>query len=468
MPTEIVMPNLGFDSQSGRLIEWLKQPGDMVARGDVLAVIESDKANVELESVASGVLLDILVPADSEVAVGVVIARVGAPGEQPSAPAAPASPASVPPAAASHARTVEVSPIAKRMAEEHGIDLSRVTGTGRDGRIVREDVEAAMNITSQNLTPRPNNPTVGTPYRASDAETQNLTSQPPLQNGEGANGMRLILALPRVRKAAREAGIDLMDVPASGARGQITPDDLARFLAAQSAPAQAATGGPAPSTPMRDGVREIVISRARRTIGERLGKSMREAPHFYVTGEFDLEAALARLTGKARVNDLVQYLAVRALLRVPELNATYEGDKLYQHEGVHLGIAVALGDGLITPVLRHAERYSPEGIADAGRALVGRAREGRLKADELQGASFTISNLGMVQHVERFTAVINPPQVAILAVGAVKPRPVVIDGGLHIRRTMYATISGDHRAVDGMHLARYLAAFGEELERFSQ
>lgn len=454
MPTEIVMPNLGFDAQSGRLIEWLKQPGDAVTRGDILAVIESDKANVELESVASGVLLDILVPSDSEVAVGVVIAHIGAPGEQPvaAAPAQVASTTHAAPSQSAPARMVEISPIARRMAEEHGIDLSHLTGSGRDGRIVREDVEAAIN-----LTPHP-------PLRTRRGGEGGEVS------GRGrAEGVRL-LALPRVRKAAREAGIDLADVPATGTRGQVTPDDLARYLSVQSvtrAQADFSAAKPTAPAPAREGVREVALSRARRTIGERLGKSMREAPHFYVTGEFDLEAALVQLQGKARVNDLVQYVAVRALLRVPELNATYEGDRLFLHEGVHLGIAVALGDGLITPVLRHAEHYSLEGIADAGRALVGRAREGRLKADELGGASFTISNLGMIEQVERFTAVINPPQVAILAVGAVKQRPVVIDGGLHIRRTMYATISGDHRVVDGMHLARYLAAFGEELGRFN-
>ncbi len=438
MPTEIVMPNLGFDTQSGRLIEWLKKPGDTIQRGDVLAVVESDKANVELESVAAGVLLDILAPTDSEVAVGAVIAHIGAPHELV-APPTTAAPAPASP------RVPDVSPIARRMAEEHRIDLSAITGSGRDGRIVREDVEAAINLTSENLTPRP------------------LSVL-----GEGVK----FLALPRVRKAAREAGIDLALVPATGAQGQVTPADLARYLAVQSATrAQAAVPAPvtrsAAPVPAREGAREIAISRARRTMGERLGKHKREAPHFYVTGEFDVEAAMARLTGRARINDLLQFLTVRTLLRVPELNATYEGERLFHHEAVHLGIAVALDDGLLTPVLRHAERLSLEGIADETRALIARARAGRLKADEIGGASFTISNLGMIKQVERFTAVINPPQVAILAVGAVRQRPVVVDGGLHVRRTVYLTISGDHRVVDGMHLARYLATFGEELERFT-
>ena len=210
-----------------------------------------------------------------------------------------------------------------------------------------------------------------------------------------------------------------------------------------------------------------LISRARKTIGERLGKSKRDAPHFYVSGEFDVEAAMQRLPAQTRINDLIQYLSVQSLLRVPELNATFEQDRLYHYDHINLGIAVALEDGLITPVLHHAERYSLQGIAAEGRALIQRTREKHLKTDDLQGGTFTISNLGVVKQVERFTAVINPPQVVILAVGTVKQRPVVINGGLHIHHTVYLTLSGDHRVVDGMHLARYMAAFQEELDKFT-
>jgi pyruvate dehydrogenase E2 component (dihydrolipoamide acetyltransferase) len=195
---------------------------------------------------------------------------------------------------------------------------------------------------------------------------------------------------------------------------------------------------------------------------------MREAPHFYVSGEFDVTDALRALPNKIRINDLLLYLTAQTLLRVPELNAIYEDDRLFQFDHVHLGIAVALEDGLLTPVLRHTERYSLQGIADESRSLIERAREKRLRPDDLQGGTFTVSNLGMVKQVERFTAVINPPQVGILAAGTVKERPVVIDGGLHIRSTVYLTLSGDHRAVDGMHLARFLAVFQEQLTAFSK
>lgn len=432
MAVDIVMPNLGFDTQSGRLIEWLKQPGESVARGEILAVVESDKANVELESMTAGIVLELLVVADTEVAVGTVIARVGAREEIPHAVAVAPAPTfgitTAPP---------EISPVARRLAEEHRIDLSRVSGSGPGGKIMRGDIEAVIQTAT------------GSPTSAAHS------------NGS-------LLALPKVRKAARDAGIDLVRVRASGAKGQITLADLATYQSALSTPPPASSVEPvAEMAVVREGAREIPRSRARKAIGDRLGKSKRDAPHFYVSGEFDIEAAIARLPANTRINDLIQYLTVQALMVVPELNATYEQDRVYGYDQVNLGIAVALDDGLITPVLQHAEHYSLQGIASEARALIQRTRENRLKTDDLQGGTFTISNLGMVKQVERFTAVINPPQVAILAVGTVKQRPVVIDGGLHIHHTVYLTLSGDHRAVDGMHLARYMAAFQEALDKFA-
>jgi len=419
------MPNLGFDTQSGRLVEWLKSPGDSVAKGDIIAIVESDKANVELESIAAGVLLELLFPGDSEVAVGAVIARIGATQETPT-PVAPGGAVT----------NLDISPVARRLADEHHIDVSSVPGSGMGGKIMRRDVEAIVQ-----------------PIRTS-----------------GLNGG--VLALPKVRKAARALGIDLTHVPPTGARGQITLRDLEQYQSTASAPVSTAAPGfdeaVAEAPVSRAGVREVLLSRTRKVIGERLGRSKRDAPHFYVSGEFDIEAAVQKLPAQIRINDLIQYLTVQALMSVPELNATYEQDRLYIHDHVNLGIAVALDDGLITPVLHHAERYSLQGIAAEGRELVRRAREKRLKADDLQGSTFTISNLGVVKQVERFTAVINPPQVAILAVGSAKPRPIIVDGGLHIHHTVYLTLSGDHRAVDGMHLARFMASFQEALERFAQ
>jgi pyruvate dehydrogenase E2 component (dihydrolipoamide acetyltransferase) len=169
-----------------------------------------------------------------------------------------------------------------------------------------------------------------------------------------------------------------------------------------------------------------------------------------------------------RINDLIQYLTVRTLMQVPQLNATFEGGRLYQHHSVNLAIAVAREDGLVTPVLRGADRFSLEGVMKESRALIARTRENRLQPNDLIGGTFTVSNLGMVRQVDHFTAVINPPQVAILAVGTVKQRPVIVSGGLHVRHTVHLTVTGDHRVVDGMNLARFLAVFQQELDSFSR
>lgn len=417
MTTDIVMPNLGFDTQTARLIEWLKQPGDSVTKGEIIAVIESDKANVELESAAGGVVLELLAKADEEVAIGAVIARVG------QADAVSASAPVVDPARASETKS---SPVAKRVASESNVDLAQIAGSGPQGRVMRSDVEAFVE-----------------------------REVPP------ANGAGTVLALPKVRKAAREAGLDLHQITPTGPCGNITLADLNAHQAALAAPQLEA-----------EGERKIPLSRVRQIIGQRLGDSKREAPHFYVTGEFDLEAALARLKSipapQPGLNDLIQYLTVQTLRRVPALNATFKDGQLIQYDAVNLAIAVAREDGLITPVVRGAERFSLTGLAQESKPLIKRARDNRLQPDDLQGGTFTISNLGVVRQVDQFTAIINPPQVAILAVGAVKPRPVVINGGLHVRHTVHLSLSGDHRAIDGMDLGQFMAVFQEEVDYFSQ
>lgn len=426
MSTEIVMPNMGFDAQEARIIEWLKQPGDIVQRGDVIAIIESDKANVELESLGEGVLLEQLFPPDTLVKVGAVIARVGSPNERLTA--RPTSVGLVASAPTARPVMVEVSPVARRIAEEYGLDLATIKGSGPSRKIMRQDVENLLQPT------------------ASKTKTFH------------ANGG--VRALPKVRQAARNLGISLADIKPTGRHGEITLADL------QARQSTLTTAVPLPE---KAGAREIVLSRMRQTIGERLRRSMQEAPHFYVSGEFDLETALTRLKTMAgvRVNDLVQYLVVQTLLHVPELNATFENGHLYHHEAVDLAMAVALDDGLITPTLPSAQNYSLQGLAQTSRALVERARNNRLQPADLQAGTFTISNLGVVKQVDQFTAVINPPQVGILAVGAVKPRPVVINGGLHVRNTVHLTLSGDHRVVDGITLGKFMATFQDELDRFN-
>ncbi|MBI1877156.1 MAG: 2-oxo acid dehydrogenase subunit E2 [Chloroflexi bacterium] len=397
MTTDIIMPNLGFDSQENRLIEWLKQPGDLVQKGEPIAIIESDKANVELESIADGVLLEQLCQVDEIVGVGTVIARIGQADEAPSAPPA---------------KTIDEAPLASPVS-------------------------------------------------------RGKTESPSAHLGAS------VLALPKVRKAAREAGIDLAVITATGPHGAITLADLQAYQdeLATPLPVKPALTPPTPF-PQGEGVREISLSKTRQVIGRRLSESKREAPHFYVTGEFDLERALQRLkimpAPQPGLNNLLQYLTVQSLRRVPELNAVYENDHLYQFQTINLAIAVAREDGLITPVIKGAERYSLAELAAESRPLLQRAQANRLRGDDLHPGTFTISNLGVIGQVDQFTAVINPPQVAILAVGAIKPRPVVLDGGLHVRHTVFLTLSGDHRVVDGLHLGRFMVAFQEQLNAFNQ
>lgn len=429
MAVDIVMPNLGFDTEVGRLIEWLKQPGDSIAKGEPIAVVESDKANVELESIASGVVLEHLAAANAEVAIGTVIARVGSTAEMPSS-----SPDQSPTGeiTAPIGRTGRVSPLANRMAKAHQLDLQALQGSGIGGRVTRRDVE------------------------------QHLQTAPSIKNGDS------VLALPKVRKLARERGLNLSDVAAYTGHNPVRLADLEAY---QQKSAQISADADAAKEKVGEDVHEISLSRSRQTIGRRLAKSMQEAPHFYVTGEFDLEDCLRRINTfpapQPKMNDLLQYITIQTLLRVPQLNAVYQDGHLYRSTAIHLAFAVARDEGLITPVVADAQNYSLQGLAATVRELIGRARENRLQPADLQNGTFTISNMGMIAQVEHFTAVINPPQVAILAAGAVKQRPVVRNGGLHIRHTVFLTLSGDHRVVDGMDLAQFMRVFQEELDRFA-
>jgi pyruvate dehydrogenase E2 component (dihydrolipoamide acetyltransferase) len=423
MSSEIVMPNLGFDAQTATLLEWLVEVGSPVKRGDAIALVESDKAQVELEALTDGILLKHIAEAGDAVPIGNVIGIIGQPNSTYDANAT----------AKPKVNEARITPVAQRVAENYGVDISNIKGSGSGGKITRRDVESQI----------------------SPLNEPSSTAQ---------NAQHNLLALPKVRKAAREQAIRLEDVRSAGNANPIRLADLDAFKEKTT---------PAATEPISipDGTREIPQSRMRQTIGKRLATSMQEAPHFYVTGEFDLEPALKSLEKQpkqATLNDLIQYVTVQTLLATPTLNATFTGNRLYHHEAVHLSIAVALEDGLLTPTIPNAQHYSLTGLAEISRDVIQRARKSRLQPTDLQPGTFTISNLGIVKQVDQFTAVINPPQVAILAVGRVKQRPFVIDGGLHIRHTVHLTLSGDHRAVDGMDLAQFMKAFQQHLDEFSR
>jgi pyruvate dehydrogenase E2 component (dihydrolipoamide acetyltransferase) len=430
--TDVVLPNLGFGMTEGRVIRWLKAPGDPVRKGEPIAEIESDKATVELEAVVEGVLAEILTPADTVAAVDSVIARIGPAGM----------------AAGTPTKTAGATPLAQRMAKAHGVDVAEIAGSGPGGRVMRSDVQAIL--------------------------------APPAPLGTGKP-----LAAPATRKLARDNGVDLRTVRGSGPDGIITRADVeAAIRRGQTAPTPAPTVAPTtppppapipapmPTPPQpaaaRPGAVNIPVTPMRAAIGRALTQSMQEAPHFYVTAELDFTRAAKALPQGVGITALILYLTVRALRDVPALNATYENGALYQYQHVNLSVAVALPDGLISPVLHHADDFSLTGLADRVNGMVARAREGRLKPEELSGGTFTVSNLGVIKQVDRFTAIIQPPQVGILAVGAAKDRPYVIDGGLHIRKTAHLTLSVDHRIVDGYTAGKFLEAFDAHLGQFSQ
>ncbi|MEZ4671720.1 MAG: dihydrolipoamide acetyltransferase family protein [Anaerolineae bacterium] len=424
--SDIVLPNLGFGMEEGQLLAWLKKPGDMVRKGEAVAEVESDKATVELEAVADGIIDSILVPANQPVAVGTVLARIRSADESSSPPVV----------SASEERAPRISPIAQRLAREKGVDLSNVLGSGSNGRITQEDVQAVI-----------------------------------------GGSTRKPLAAPAVRKLARDHQIDLSTVVGTGLDGHIRREDVEAILNTLSVPetevSPLAKGLSSLATLSRpeenvDGRREVPISTMRQAIARRLSQSATESPHFYTTAELDFTDAMAALPEGIGVNTLILYLTVKTLLKQKQLNATYENGHLFQYDHVNLAVAVAVKDGLLTPVLQHADDYSLSGLASRSREIIERARSGKLKLDEMSGGTFTVSNLGIIKQIDRFTAIINPPQVAILAVGAAKPRPVVMNGGLHIRTTAHLTLSADHRVIDGMVAAGFLEAFDAELHEFER
>ena len=429
MVTDIVMPNLGFDAQSGLLVEWLKQLGDFVQKGDVLAVIESDKANVEFESVASGTIIELCYAVGDDIPIGSVIAKLADSSEKSanikSTPTQPPQ--------------VSVSPLASRIANEHDVDLRNVVGSGPSGKITKQDVE-------QHIV------------------TEQTKAEPALP----LNGNQ-ILALPKVRRQARQAGINLQAVLQAGYNNPISMLDLEDYQKATKQPSKAITPARASTSTseLSSSATLIELSALQKRAAQRISQSKQEAPHFYVSGEFDLEDAIAyiqNLPGNLRLNDLIQYLVVQTLQRVPQLNARYENRNLYQYDSINLSVAVAIDEGLITPTIQDAQDYSLEGLAKQSRTLIQKARDNRLSPNDLQTGTFTISNLGIIKQVDHFTAVINPPQVAIVAVGTIKKRPVVINDGLHLHHTVWLTVSGDHRFVDGIALGKFLQTFQSQLD----
>ena len=459
MPTPVIMPKYEMTQETGKIARWLKSDGDVVEKGDPLLEIETDKTNIEVESRAAGVLTGICAEPGQVVPVGQPIAYIIKPGEVLPAAAAAPEPAAVTPAAPAAAATPQESgaalratPIAERMAAEHGIDLRAVAATGPGGRITREDVEAHL---------------------AAQA------APPPAADGK-------VKAVPAARRLARELGVDLSTVTGTGPEGRIQSEDVEKAAAAAKvAPAEVAAAAEqeissAPQilslSTSRPAVRRIVpLTNIRRTIAERMTQSVREAPQFTVEVDVDMgramtivqdfrDAAGASVGPKVTVTALLVKACAWALTQFPAANSMYEADQLVEWDEVNIGVATAIEQGLIVPVVHNADRLGMKEIAARLSDLTVRARENRLKLDDLQGGTFTISNLGMFG-TDRFTAILNPPQAAILAVGRVAKRAMVgADDRIEVRQMASLALTADHRVLDGAAGAQFLALIQRALE----
>ncbi len=424
MATTILMPALSPTMTEGKLAQWLKAEGETVSAGDVIAEIETDKATMEVEAVDEGVLGKIVVAAGTDgVAVNSVIAVLLEDGEDLSdvdiaglaAAAAPASPAPASPAPASPAPAPAAAP----------------------------------------------------PVAAPPAPVAAAQAALPAA-AVAASGTR-IFASPLARRIAADAGLDLGHVSGSGPRGRIVKRDVEAAIAsgvsaaAPAAPAAPVAVGAMPGMP--DYI-AIPNSMMRKTIARRLSESKQQAPHFYLTVDCRLDELLElrkKLNNNATdfklsVNDLIIRAAALALKQVPAANASWFEDEIRQWQAVDISVAVAIDGGLITPIIRAAEGKGLKQISAEMKDLAGRARDGKLLPEEYQGGTFSISNLGMFG-IKEFAAVINPPQGAILAVGAGEQRPVVNDGELAVATVMSCTLSSDHRVVDGAVGAEFMQAF---------
>jgi len=421
----ISMPKLGFDMAEGTLVRWVKKEGDKVEKGELLAEIETDKATVEVESQYGGVVLKHLVAEGAAVPVGKPIAAVGKEGEK-----------------------YEGTTPESKGAEEQGSKGEEKPG----GQSISQSGD-------QEKTGNQEKKADQSPKRPVDQATES-------GNGSLPGGVR---ASPLARKLAEERGVNLQAVRGSGPMGRIVKKDIegAKGGVGVFGGLQLAALGPPPAD------KRVPLSRLRAAIGRRMQQSISEAPHFYVTHEYDMDRVMdARaqantlLEGsgeKLSVNDFVIKAAALALRRFPNLNAKLDGDAVLQFGQVNIGVAVAVENGLLVVVCRDADRKPLRQISQEVKAMAERVRSGKVQSEDIEGSTFSISNLGMYDVFE-FTAIINPPEAAILALGSAQQQAVVKDGQVVPGWRMRATISVDHRVSDGAEAAQYLQALAAYLE----
>ncbi|PTM13850.1 MAG: pyruvate dehydrogenase complex dihydrolipoamide acetyltransferase [Bacteroidetes bacterium] len=430
MAEVIRMPRMSDTMEEGNIIGWLKAEGETVEAGETLAEVETDKATMELDSYFDGVLLHIAVK-EGPVPIDGIIAVIGKAGEDwqaavkaadggaasndstPAEPTAEPAPAMASPETATVAPSADenrmkASPLARNMAKEANVDLAKLAGSGDSGRIVKRDIEAA--IAQQGTAPAPSAAPAPTPATASPATP----------------------AAPK-----KEAPV-VMPFAYGGGSG--------------------------------DNFEDVPLSQMRKVIARRLGESKFSAPHFYLTIEMNMAKAIALRTRineiaptKISFNDLVIKAAAAALRLHPAINSSWMGDFIRINKDINIGVAVAVAEGLLVPVVRYADIKTLSQINAEVKALAGKAKERKLQPDEMTGNTFTISNLGMFG-IEEFTAIINPPDACILAVGGIIEKPIVKNGAIEVGNMMKVTLSSDHRVVDGASAAQFLLTFKEIME----
>ena len=403
MAETITMPKLGFDMAEGTLVRWVRNEGENINKGDVLAEIETDKATVEVESSASGVVRKLLVDAGAVVPIGAPIAVVGSADEKIDEPKLDTKPQAVskagvanqtPPKATTVVQSIvapqvgpiKASPLARKIARDAQVDLSHIQGTGPGGRIVRKDIE-------------------------------NILSISPIPTHESISAYQPII--------------------------RSTPTD-----------------------------ETIGLTKLRQAIARRMAESKTTVPHFYVSHEYKMDAVMALRkqlneylpdNEKLSVNDFIVKAVALALRVFPNLNASFAGDKVIHHGTINVGVAVAVENGLLTVVSKNTDQRPLRQISNEVKRMAAGAREGKVKPDDIDGSTFSVSNLGMYD-VENFVAIINPPEAAILAVGSARETPVVENGEIKIGWRMKATVSVDHRVSDGAEAAQFMQTLAKYLE----
>jgi pyruvate dehydrogenase E2 component (dihydrolipoamide acetyltransferase) len=441
---EVIMPALGMAQETGTLLTWHKQAGESVSKGELLMTVATDKTDVEIEANASGILAQVTAHPGDEVPVGQVIALILTAEEaakQSQTPAAAPTSAVVASAAVTEgtppamANTVAATPVAARLAAERGVDL-RLVRPGAGGKIQKEDVLAY------------------------------LTAQEPARQTNGRP-----LASPKARRLAAESHIDLAALRGSGPDGAVLTADVLAAQQRSAAPLSLPPIPPSPTPPIPPSPNLIPQTRPWRIMAQRLQQSWTTMPHFYLERDVNASAlvdwrarAAQRSTVKITVTDLLVKVTAAALRHHPRLNAAWQNEEISLNAEINIGLAVAVEDGLLVPVIHHADQLGLQEIAARRAAIVERAQTGKLTPDDLSGGTFTISNLGMFG-IDRFNAIVNPPQAAILAVGRVADKIVPVAGQPTVQPMMTLTLSCDHRVVDGARAAQFmqtLAGYVEE------